>query len=375
MATWFDKDRGVLSGRLQPRTITSPDGNYVFVLGAEALAELAKVTENDYSEVRQTVDLTGYDLIGATFDTVGTAMGQYQPFAGFAEDDDLIFGFDFNVGSGQSDNMAQGGFALAMDGGIVSGKETYSPNETYCRHIPIGVGLARMLGSNTPQAFPSALPEWTFQWWMNFDSSAHPVSTGINAIIFQAKSALPNGGLAIKLAGIAGIHEWELRVEHTGSGVLENVTIDSFSFDAPQGWNLYTLRYKETNSAPEQLELFVNDALVGQASIPFTVSPAQPLAGEAIIYGDAALVGYIDDMRLLARHLTDSEIQESYLGCTVNPAPRNYKWVMQLLIDDQVYGTRVIATSEQRRWTDFYVPCRLLTGPHDVAFRLAIEAA
>jgi hypothetical protein len=48
---------------------------------------------------------------------------------------------------------------------------------------------------------------------------------------------------------------------------------------------------------------------------------------------------------------------------------------MSLLIDGVVYATRRVAVAERRRWIDFAAPVRLLTGPHEVAFRLALEAA
>jgi hypothetical protein len=373
MATWFDRDRGVRSGRIIPSVVTPPDGDHVFVLGAEALSELAEVSGGDFTEVRQTVDLTGYDMLKATMDTIGTPMGQYQPKAGFDIDPDMLFGFDFNVGSGPSKNLVDGGFPMGMNGSIAVGKETYSPNGTYCRVIPVGAGAANMSGTNSPQAFPATLPEWTFQWWMNFDSSAYPVSTGVNPVVLDM-SPSGTGGISVVLAGVVGLHKWEVLVKQY-SGIVETATIGGFEIDSPQGWNLYTLRYKHSNSPPTQLELFVETLLAGQATTPFTVPPGQPLITQDVVYGNHELVGGLDDMRLISSRLSDLEVGLSWSGCVYNPAPIDHKWVMQISIDGRVYAERDIAAEERRRWTDFYAPVRLLTGPHDVAFRLKLETA
>ncbi len=374
MTTWFDEGRGIRSGRIKPSKFTPPDRDNVFVLGAEALTELATISEGDLTELRQTVDLTGFDMLSATFDTIGTAMGQHQPKAGFDADPDMLLGFDFNVGSGPSKNSVAGGFDMAMDGHISVGKETYSPNENYCRIIPGGVGSARMLGDNDPQAFPATLPEWTLQWWMDFDTLSYAVSTGVSPVVFSCHTGSV-GGIEIMLAGVASLHMWQVAAINTNGPTQETRVVDGFEIDAPQGWNLYTLRFKFANPAPTQLELFQNATLVGQEITPFTIFPSAPSSPEVVEYGDNELVGSIDDMRFLSRYMTDQEILASYNGCITNPNPIDYKWMMQVLIDGRVFAEREIATNERRQWTDFYVPCRLLTGPHDVAFRLKLAAA
>lgn len=374
MATWFDKDRGTKSGRINPSVIVPHDGEYVFVLGSESASGVSKVSENDFTELRQTVDLSGVDLVSATMDTIGTLMSQHQPLAGFQPDPDTVFWFDFNVGKGPSSNSVSGGFQMEMNGQIESSKESYSPNGSYCKAIPEHTTISNMLGNNNPQSFPSSLPEWTLQWWMNFKSDSFLVSTGVNPSILSASTNLL-GGIQVVLTGVAGLHKWEMLVKQHSVSVVENVYIDGFEIDEPLGWKLFTLRYKHSNSQPTQLELFINGSLSNQATTQFLFEPEQPNSPEDIVYGNKDLIGGIDDIRLIKRHLTNQEIEDSYNNCIENPDPLNYKWVMQILIDDRLFAERDIASNERRRWTDFYAPIRLLTGPHEVAFRLKLKAA
>ena len=189
-ATWFDRDRGLRSGRLKPKIVTPAEGENVFVLGAEGLEEEAILADGDYAEVSQRVDLTGFDMVAATMDTLGTLMGVSQQLAGFPFHQSTFLWFDFDIGAPIVPSKVEGGFPLVADGGIEIGTETYSPNGTLCRTIPEGVGVARMLGANTPQAFPATMDDYTFQFWLNFDSSAFASSTGVNAVVFEAMSEI-----------------------------------------------------------------------------------------------------------------------------------------------------------------------------------------
>jgi hypothetical protein len=358
-----------------PSSIAPVDGQHVFVLGADEPEELAQVGVNDFTEVKQTVDLTGVDLVGATLDTIGTMMGQYQALAGFDYSDPaLVFGFDFNVPNVPSKNKVDGGFAMLDWGDIETEKETYSPNETYCKQIPEGVGSAALTGDNVPQSFPPLLPQWTLQWWMNFRTDLYPSSTGINPEVFNAYQTLV-GGLRLRLSGAAGLHEWRFSLEAHGPGLFQSYISGGFGIDAPQGWKLYTLRFDQALAPPNQLEIFVDDALVTGCLGNYPFVPASPPSPWNIVYGDPKLVGQLDDIRFLSRWLSDAEIADSYAGCIANPAPVDFKWVMQIRIDKRLYAERTIASDERRRWTDFLVPVRQLTGPHEVSFRLKLELA
>lgn len=387
MATWFNRDRGLRSGRIVPNIVTPAHGDHVFVLGAEGLTEIADMTPapgvpypGDYARVSQVVDLTDYDLLTANMQTIGTVMGQYVEKAGFPlEDiDHLLFWFDFNVGSDPAKNKRPfvgvgEHFDMNMDGEISVGNETYSPNGTFCRNIGEGAGLARMLGDNSPQAFPSTMNEWTLQWWMNFDTAVYPASTGVSFTVFEAQDIA--GGLRIDLIGAAGLHEWNFDIVHGNAGVFEGVPILDYSLDAPAGWRLYTLRYKQSLAPPNQCELFVDTTRVGGTAVSFVTVPvvAAPSSPTDVIYGHAKLVGGIDDIQLLKRRFTDSEISQAYDGTTQNADPKNYEWLMQIEINDRVYASRVVRPDEQRTWNDFIAPVRLLTGEHEVAFTLRLN--
>lgn len=378
MATWFDRDRGIRSGRIQPQVVTPADGDNVFVLGAEGLVELIDASHGDYARVSQVVDLTDYDLLTANMQTIGTIMGQYVRLASFQPEDNLVFWFDFNVGSDPSKNLRTGpglgAFAMNMVGDIAPGVEPYSPNGTFCRNIPQGAGVAHMLGDNLPQAFPGTMNEWALQWWMNFDTSVYPASTGISPVIFKALDS--SGGLQVDLVGAAALHEWNFAITHGNGGTNQTIPILDYDMDAPEGWKMFTLRYEQALSPPNQCELFINDTRVGGCATAFTTTPviAAPSSPTDVTYGHAELVGGIDDIRLLHRTLSDLEIANNYESCTENGTPMDFAWLMQIEINDRVYATRTIRPDERRTWADFIAPVRLLSGEHDVAFVLKLEA-
>jgi len=341
------------------------------VIGAEGLGELAILTHGDFTVVKQRVELTGFDLVSATMETIGAIMGVSQPLAGFPAHNDALFWFDFNAGSDAVPNLVENAFPLASDGSMEVGTETYSPNAQYCRVIPEGVGLARMLGGNTPQAFPPALTDYTFQFWINFDTSVYASSTGISGQVFSASGS--NGRFIVRLNGVAASHEWFFSVEHYDGISAEVFSIDSFLIDAPLGWKMFSIRYRAAETQPDQCELYMDDTLVGASTDTFTIDPASPEAGAEIYYGDSLLVGDYDAMRLLSVALSPSEIAASYNACIANPSEVEYQWLMEILLDGVLYAQRTIVADERRTWEDFTAPCRLITGETEVAFRLKLE--
>ena len=371
MANCFDKNRGIKSGRINPSSVSPHEGEKVFVLGADGDTEPAVLTNGDYTEIKQRVDLSGFDFVSANFKTIGTVMGQTERYAGFTPFPAPLFWFDFNVGAQIVENKIKPGFDLVADGSIEVGNETYSPNETYCRTIPEGVGAARMLGENTPQAFPGTLSDYTLQFWLNFNSAAFASSTGITATVFDSDDG--TNGLSVHLVGVAASHQWYFLISHVNSGVLDVVPIGIFFIDEPLGWKLFTIRYRSSKAQPEQCQLFVNDLLVGACASDFVVSPGAPSLGADIVYGDDSLIGDVDDIRLLDLALSDAQIEQSYNSCISNPTSIDYRWVMQILFDGVLYGERTIEPSESREWDDFVVPCRIVTGETDISFRLKIE--
>ena len=58
MANCFDKNRGIKSGRISPSSVSPHEGEKVFVLGADGDTEPAVLTNGDYAEITQRVDLS-----------------------------------------------------------------------------------------------------------------------------------------------------------------------------------------------------------------------------------------------------------------------------------------------------------------------------
>lgn len=371
MATWFDKDRGVHSGRIKPETIQPTDGEYVFVLGAEDQGEPAYLSAGDYTEVKQVVDLTGYDLVGATMKTIGALVGYRRPEAGFETDPDTLFSFDFNIGTEETKNLVDGAFNISEQGTVNVGTETYSPDNTYCKIVPEGVAAAKIAGVNNPQTFPASLSAYTFQWWMNWDSNVFSAATGITPIILKAGHEDVSGaGIKIELSPIAGTHQWRIVLKHIIGTTTYSTPFTGFVFDQPLGWKLFTLRYDQSLST--QADLFVDTVNVSSNLMSLPI-PTQLQLDEEISFMSKDLVGGFDQTRFISRWLDDLEIEESYNQCVNTPSPTFYKWTMQILIDGIVYAERQIKPDEERTWTDFLAPVRLLTGPHSVSFRLGME--
>jgi len=327
--------------------------------------------------VKQIVDLTGYDLVGATFDTVGTLMTKYQPPSGFEYDEDYTqFAFNFDSASDTVKNLKPGGFTLTKSGVagvLVVGTETYSPENTYCR-IWRTPQTASMQGLNNPQAISATLSSYTFQWWMNFDTSYYSVSTGRNVRVLMIRQVVPDdGGMEIWMEGVAGLHEWEFWVRHYDGASSEYYQIENFVIDSPPGWKLYTITFRLASSPPYQMQLYENGALVGQASNTFTLAPTQPPVDCSIQYGSGNFVGGMDQMRLLNTRLNLTEISNSYDQCTELGPEDEFEWKMKILVDGALYGERVIEEDEERNWVDFKVPIRHLVGAHEVAYRLQYE--
>lgn len=369
MGTWFDKDRGIRSGRIVPEVVHPASGQHVFILGAEGQSEPAILSPGDYTEVSQLVDLTGVDLVGATMETIGKIIGQVQGEAGFIYDEDTVFSFNFNLGTPGARNAVEGGFDLEQEGFVEIANETYSPNGKYCKRIPEAVPEAKLFGENIPNAFPSSLSEYTLQWWMNWNSNAFSVSTGVTPIILKTGIGdRTNEGLDIELSPIAPLHQWKLLVRHYNSVVIASTTID-YIFDQPLGWKMFSLRFKE--SLPTQFDLFINSSNVA-SGLTTLQSPDPNMSGAAIQVMSKDLVGDFDQARMIGRWMSDAEIEDSYLQCVSSPSPSLYKWNMQIMIDGRVYAERQIQPEETRTWTDFTAPVRILHGVHEVSYRLEL---
>jgi len=377
MITWLDRLRGSGQGRSVPESFTPPDGEYVFILGAEGQPEPAVLSDGDFTEVKQVVDLTDWDLVVATMDTVGQVMSQAQPPSGFPSDYSPLWHFNYNIGLPTARNLVTGGFTVDDQGDIEVDNENYSPLLTRCRRIPVGSTSAKLLGQNTPQWFSgSPLDNYTFQMWVNFDAVAHAGSSGISPILFKCADATPNG-VNFGLSGTFGpsAHQWVVSVVHHAAGTT-STTFPGFVWDTPNpGWKLVTVTWDLSIVTPgDRLKLYIDDnptPYLGAA--PLAGSPNAAAVATPLEIADPDLWGLIDEMRMLDVTLSPTEIAASYDACTVFSTPIDFEWLMQIIINGEIYGERVVRPDESRRWTDFKAPVRHLNGDCEVAFRLALQ--
>lgn len=373
MTTWLDRLRGEGQGRTVP---TYDPTQRVFVLGADGVAEPAILAAGDYTEIKQIVDLTDWDVVAATMDTRGVVMGQTQPQPGFVSSPSDMWWFNYDVAIPHVPNLVDGAFGIDGAGDLEYGTETYSPAGTTCRVIPVGSISAQLAGVNTPQCFPaSPLPKYTAQFWMNFDSVAHVTSWGVNPLIFYSVDGTPQG-IEFGLSGAIGMgaHSWRFAVTHHfggSSGVVFNgVVLDTPSWP----WHLVSFVWDSTLPLADRLKMFIDDdPTVNLPTVAMANSPRAPAPGTPVIVASPGLWGGVDEMRMLSSALTPAEIAASYLATTSWPTPIDYEWVMQILVNAEVYVERVIAPSEQRRWIDFRAPVRRLSGRSEVAFRLLLR--
>jgi hypothetical protein len=377
MTTWLDRLRGQGQGRTRPQSFIAPDGDHVFVLGAEGQHEPAILGDGDFTEIKQLVDLSGWDLVAATLDTVGVAMSVEQPAPGFPDDPDTLWWFNYDIAIHHASNLVDGAFALDDAGDMEFGVETYSPAATACRVIPVGSTTAALQGVNTPQFFPSpTLPQYTIQLWMFFDSDNVPGSWGFHPMLFTCAD-VPNGGLIFGLSGSSGVHahSWRFAVTHYNGGAIVGTGFMTPIINTPSfGWHLVTLTYDDSLFVADRLKLYIDaDPVPILAVGGMSVTPAAPAAGAPIYVANPKLWGSVDEMRMLSRALTPAEIAASYLATTTMPTPIDYEWAMQIIINGEVYAERVIRADERRRWSDFKAPVRNLSGVCEVGFRLGLR--
>jgi len=377
MTTWLDRLRGEGQGRTRPTSFVAPDGDCVFVLGADAQIEPAVLSPDDFTEIKQLVDLTGWDLVAATIDTLGVVMGQSQQSSGFSDDPDLLWWFNYDIAMHHAKNFVAGAFDLDDQGDMEFGTETYSPSGTSCRKIPVGSTTAFLLGENTPQFVPGAtLPKYTIQAWMFFDTDSITSSWGCSPSLFYCQDGGP-GGLILKLSGAAGpgAHSWNFSITHYNGGTVVSTIFLTPVIDTPSwGWHLVTLTFNDGLPLGDQLKLYIDDDPTPiLAFIGIGITPAAPAAGTPIFVAAPNFWGMVDEMRMLARDLTPTEIAASFVETTILPTPVDYEWVMQILVNSEVYAERVIRPGEERRWSDFKAPVRHLSGVCEVGFRLKLN--
>lgn len=377
-ATWFDEQRGTRSGRVE--ATDAPAGSRVFVLGALTGARPALVGPGAYAEVKQVVDLTGFDLVGATLDTVGQPTDPIQDPSGWPADDGAILRWQMATSAGLVPSEVAGGAPLAPAGDLAVDVETYSPEQRCCRAIPVGSTTATLGGQVAalpPDAPAPPLNAWTFEWWMTWVGwPTIPGSSGYHPAIIDFMAGIPGAGLRVYLSGAGGpgAHQWRVAVlQRDGIGGASSAPFSGYLLDGPLPWTLFSVVTDRTLPFPQYQKLYVNGAFASNIAAGPPVRLGIPAPGSPLLFAQPRLQSKVSAARLVPRALSAFEVAQSYVQCTTLPPAVPLDWWMELLIDGAVVASRVIPATERRRWQDFLAPCRQIAGPHEVAFRLSLQ--
>lgn len=389
MQTWFDRLRGMSQGRVSP-VLTPPHGSNVFVLGEEQPIETTRLMPGDHTTVAQVIDLTDWDFVKATMDTIGRASGSASTPPGWSDDANELFKFNFDVPVLSSQNLVipagfLNGFSFDSIGNITYPQETYSGADTYCRCIQAYTVIpTHLFGVHTPPVVKTPLasiPAYTVQMWVNFDVDSHPASSGVDfeLLDFYGEDGANKYGLRISMVGLmgGGSHQWYPRIDHYTGVTTSGVNLNScYTIDENQGWQMLTFCYDSSAAPNDRIRMYRNSTNLGTAGSAITVIPSIPPEGSTLLqYGDMNCWGQLDSCRLLDRVLTSPQVSTSYTETITSGVTINTNWVQQILIDSKVYASRVIQVGEERRWTDFIAPVRRLVGHHTVEFRMELQEA
>jgi hypothetical protein len=380
MGTEFDRLRGSRSGRIAPINIGADriDGSYLFALGVDGDWS-GQLSDSDFSEVQQKLDLTGVDLVTARLFTRGRVLEPYQASSGWFTYSDNLFLFRFDEERLDSGNWQRPGFDLRPEGDLGRSVETYSPEHSPCRVVPVNSTTARMVSTNAPQFHTSDLDAYTFQFWLNFLSESHPTSDGVDVVLFRCVSA-GVGGLEIGLKGATGVgaHAWSFYVRHVNGATDETRYFLSHVIDTNTGWKLYSIVFDSTLVGVAKLKLYVDGALACSVSVAPTVSPAAANLGESIQVVDPNAWGQFDQLRLSQIARDASNILADFVACTTLPPAVNFRWVMEIVVGTILGGFTIVVQrdvepDESREWIDFVAPVKWFDGLQTVKFRLIVR--
>lgn len=358
--------------------VSGTEEGYIFVLGATDDAEVVSLQDGDYTEIKQLVDLTNVDVVQATIDTIGAAVQQALDPNQLLVEADTLWMFPMNREVAGATNAVLSGFDLIGIGGINPVEETYSAPgwRSMCRDFPIA-GTAQLVGENTPPFMSAPLSEYTIEFFMNFDMASIPSSWGFDPTIMQCSDGVD--GIAVRLNGAVGpgARTWVMSVTHWNNPAAESNVFPSYILNptnpAMLGWHFYSIVWDSALFGTNRLRLFVDGVLVSTAVAVPTVWPAPPPPGQEFILGSNLLWGQLDQARMSDTAHNAFKVLQDYNTCINVPVAHDYGWRMQILIDGTVYVERFIPATEMRRWSDFRAPTHLLSGNHEVAFRLLLE--
>jgi len=386
MATGFDRYRGESQGRIVPGSVEVPDGSRVFVLGTDDDTEAQILTDGDYTQIAQTVDLTLLDIVGANADTVGVVMESFVAPVGLQVESDTLalwkMDRDYDVASLTPGalNWVKPGPDLTGAGDIAQVDETYGPTgyRGLSRQVPSASTTAQLNGVNTPAIIPAGFIKYTLDLWFDFDADARAaanggVATGVHPDLLNITTT-GGGGLRVYLIGATGSKQWNVGVTHQdAAGVAETRTFAAWSITANLGWKMLSIVYDAAETGVNRLKLYVDGILASTSSVTMAQSPSAPSAGEAFSIMSPDLWGKMDQVRLSDTAHGAVAALADYDQCVDAPTTHASQWIMQVLIDGIVYAERVIVAGEQRTWRDHYAPVRHLSGDHVVAFRLTLR--
>jgi len=358
--------------------VTGTEEGYIFVLGSTGDAEVVSLQDGDYTEIKQLVDLTNVDVVQATIDTIGAAVQQaLEPNQLLVEADTLwLFPMDREIEG--ATNAVLSGFDLLGVGGINPVEETYSAPgwRTMCRDFPIGA-TAQLVGENTPPFMSAPLTEYTIEFWMNFDMASIPSSWGVNPEIMRCSDGVDGIGITLSGAVGPGARSWVISVTHWNNPAIQGNGFPSYILDptvpAMLGWHFYSIVWDFSLPGVNRLTLYVDGVPVSNSFAVPTTNPAPPPPGQEFSLGSPLLWGQLDQARMSDTAHAAFKVLQDYQTCVNVPTAHDYGWRMQILIDGAVYVERFIPATEIRRWTDFRAPTHLLSGNHEVAFRMLLE--
>lgn len=372
MTTAFQRRRGEASGRIAPNEMTPSAGTKIFVLGAED-SETEILSDGDFVEVSQSVDLTGVDVIRPSVQTVGVVMQSFTYPTTLQLLSDTLALWSMDEDGVDALNSKFPGADLSAAGSVSASTENYSAGGTSCRRIPPSTGDSRLEGENNPVIWSSPLSEYTFEAWVKFEASAHGGdSTGVNPTLFECVTAA-GGGLRIYLAGETAGNKWNVAVQHTNGGSTASQLFTVWEITADIDWTLITVVFDDAESGGAKLKLYIDGVFEGNAPAAITAQPGPADLDEDVYVADSDLVGYIDQVRLSDTAHDASTVLADYERCVDDAVSNSSEWVMSILVDGTVYGQRTIAAGEAKTLYDFRAPVRHLTGDHTVAFRMTLN--
>jgi hypothetical protein len=361
--TWFDAGPGVLSGYL---------GAAGYDLGLTDSRDRTTLYPGDYVEVRQDVDLTGYDLASLVAAVTGLVvpMGLEQP--GYLSDADTLLHYRMDeVSVGARDEVAWQ-HDLRPDGGPV-GMAVPTYNAGYGLARTWGAGAGSLAGVADPAVIPAGgLAAYTVDWWQAFDVDAIATSNGVSPVIFQLRSVTA-GGLRMRWLGTGGMgaHSWQLQVEHWAGGVRSAQAAAATLRAANLGNEFFSVSFDDVALTAR---VYRNGALLATTA-PLAHAPGATLAAARLQVGDPLYRGMIDDLRLSEVDRGLAGHQAAYATRLNAPAAYAVRWLLEVRIDGEVYATCEVTPDAVARPTYLNAPVFHVPGVHTVSCRLALGAA